>query len=84
MDNVKEACEEDIGLSLQRARDGNQQITDRLMAIFGRLESFFVEQGRAKVNRDASGELAAAQKADLLLLSDPTTGLIRKLDMIKR
>ena len=54
------------------------------MSIFGKLEHFLVEQGRAKVNRDAQGELLAAQKADLLLLADPTTGLIRKLDMIKR
>ena len=54
------------------------------MSIFGKLEHFLIEQGRAKVDRDAQEELVVAQKADLVKISDPTTGLIRKLDMIKR
>ena len=57
MHSVQRSCEDEIRISLQRTWDGNQQITDRLMSIFGKLEHFLTEQGRTKVNRDAQEEL---------------------------
>lgn len=60
MHSVQEACEGEIRINLQRSRDANQQITDRLMSVFGKLEVFLNEQGRTKVNRDAQEELVNA------------------------
>ena len=54
------------------------------MSIFGKLEHLLTEQGRAHINREAQEELSSAQKEDLAKISDPSTGLLRKLEMIKR
>lgn len=53
MNSVQDACEGEIRVALLRAREQNQQITNRLMSIFGKMEHFLNEQGRSRINRDA-------------------------------
>ena len=43
MNSVQDACEGEIRVALLRAREQNQQITNRLMSIFGKMEHFLNE-----------------------------------------
>ena len=59
-------------------------IKDRLTAVFGKFEEVIIQQGRANVQRDQQELLLEHQREDIQAISEPATGMLRKLEQIKR
>lgn len=84
MEQLQVACDDDIRLGLKKAKSANQQIRDRLTSVFGKFEQLLIEQGRAQVQREDKEELLKSQKEDLNWINEPATGMLHKLELIKR
>ena len=84
MERLEKECDDNLKMSLRTAHAHNQQIKDRLTSVFGKFEQLIVEQGRACVDRENKDELLKRQHDDLKAINEPATGMLRKLEEIKR